>query len=191
VSKKNRTVMLQGTEHQHAADLHWLAFLLTGDRELSLDLAVEAVTSQGGESETFSTWMLAWSRRVVIAKALASIRDELAASARRTKLMRQPKVALPDRDWALDPGTGRADLERALLAIDVFPRAAVVLSIFEGVLLQDAAVLLDAAPEFVKKARSIGVAELTNRLARMQGWAATVSSRLVTPSILPNETQYA
>ena len=53
-----------------AADLHWLAFLLTDSRELSIDLAVEAVTSEDGQSPYFSNWMLAWSRRVVIAKAL-------------------------------------------------------------------------------------------------------------------------
>jgi DNA-directed RNA polymerase specialized sigma24 family protein len=131
--------------------------------------------------------MSAWSRRVVIAKALAAIRDQLAASARRTKSARPPKPALPDREWALDPGTSRACLERALLAIDVFPRAAVVLSFFEGVLLQDAAVLLDTEPEFVKKAQSIGIAELTSRLATMQGW----SSKSVGSPVLPNGTQYA
>ena len=164
-------------EQRRTADLHWLAFLLTGRRGLSIDIATEAATSfpaqspEGGQANPyFSTWMRAWSRRVVISKALAGIQGELAASARRVKLEPDHHAALPGRDWSLDPGTTKADLEKALLAIDVFPRAAVVLSRFEGVAIPDAAVLLDADPGLVGKALAIGSQELTRNLAGMRGW---------------------
>ena len=51
--------------------------------------------------------------------------------------------------------------------------AALLLSVFEGVPIEDAAVLLDADPALVKKARTIGLGELTRNLARMQGWVST------------------
>ena len=48
-----------------AADLYWLAFLLTGRREPSIDVTLEALDVQESANSFFSTWMLAWSRRVV------------------------------------------------------------------------------------------------------------------------------
>src|SRR5437899_4040760 len=66
---------------QYAADLHWLAFLLTGRREQSIDLAVETVAEFDTDRPFFAAWMEAWARRVLIAKALTGIREELAASA--------------------------------------------------------------------------------------------------------------
>jgi DNA-directed RNA polymerase specialized sigma24 family protein len=83
--------------------------------------------------------------------------------------------------------TTTVDLERALLAIDVFPRAALLLSIFEGVPVADAAILLDAEPQLVRKAQAIGLMELTSRLARMQGWTSAARN----PLVVPGETQYA
>ncbi len=175
------------SEKQREADLHWLAFLLTGRRGLSIDMAPESAAPEGGASLTFSTWMVTWSRRVVISKALATIRDEVAASVLRTKSKRLRKPALPGRDWELGPDTTRVDLERALLAIDVFPRAALLLSVFERVPVADAAILLDAELELVRKAQAIGLMELTSRLARMQGWTSAARN----PLVLPSETQYA
>lgn len=173
--------------NQHAADLHWLAFLLTGRREPSVEIAVQAVTSQDYASPQFSTWMLAWARRIVIAKALSAIREELQASAQRTKSKRLKKPALPTGDWALDPGTSKMELERALLAIDVFPRVALVLSVFEEVPVQDAAVLLDADPDVVKKAQVLGLQELTGNLAKLQGWTPAAAK----PYIVHSEVQHA
>jgi DNA-directed RNA polymerase specialized sigma24 family protein len=114
----------------------------------------------------FSTWMLAWSRRLVIARALAAVREDLAASARRTALSRAERSALPPRSWALHRDTTKSDLERALLSIDLFPRAAVLLLVFEALPLQDAAILLDAEPNLVRKAQTAGIRQLTINLAR-------------------------
>jgi DNA-directed RNA polymerase specialized sigma24 family protein len=155
---------------ERMVDLYWLAFLLTGHSESSLEIAIESFDFQDEASPFSSTWMSAWSRRVVIAKALHSIRKELVDSANRTKSARAGKSAFPPRDWTLNPATTKAQLEAALLAIDVFPRCALVLSFFEKASLEDTAVLLNADRSLVGKAQTIGLQELNRNLARMQGW---------------------
>jgi len=159
--------------------IYWLAFLLTGRREPSVDATLEALDVQNGANPFFSTWMLAWSRRVVIAKALAAIRDDLAESVRRTLSKRAKKAAPLPRNWALDPATTRLQLEKALLAIELFPRCALLLSFFEGVSLDDTAILLDVERDVVRKAHMIGLRELIRNLARRQSHEVT------------RETQYA
>jgi hypothetical protein len=67
---------------------------------------------------------------------------------------------------ALDRLTIQAELESVLLSIDVFPRAALLLSVFEGVPIEDLTVLLDADRDLVKKARGIGLEELNGGLSR-------------------------
>ena len=167
---------------KRVADLYWLAFLLTGHRGLSIDVTLEAVAFPDEANSFFSAWMLAWSRRVFIAKALAAIRDELAASARRTASKRLEKAALPPRNWTLDRDTTKAQLERALLAIDAFPRCALLLSVFEGLSLEDVALLLDGERDLVRKARMIGLRELTRNLARIQSWTSTATRSAVVMS---------
>jgi DNA-directed RNA polymerase specialized sigma24 family protein len=163
---------------RHAAGLHWLAHLLTGQYDLSVDVVADVTAAQAGGNPYFSNWMEAWSRRIVIAKALAAIRHDLAASALRTKPKRLDRPALPQQGWVLDGSASRSELERALLSIDVFPRAAVVLSVFERVPAADVAVLLDADIDLVRKAQAIGLRELTTNLARMQGWKPVRAARI-------------
>ena len=169
-----------GQTEQRVADLYRLAFLLTGHREHGVDAAIQALDSQDSANPFFSTWMRAWSRRLVIAKALAAIRGELVSSARRTASRRTEKAALPPRDWALGDDTTKAQIESALLAIDAFPRCALLLLAFEGVSLEDAVILLDSDRDLVRKAQTIGSRELTSNLARMQGWHSTSKRLLVT-----------
>ena len=173
--------------NERAADLYWLAFLLTGQREPSVDLADEVLDFQDGANPFFSTWMLAWSRKAVIARTLATIRDELAVSARRTASKRVEMSALPPRDWALDRDTAKIQLERALLAIDVFPRCAVLLSVFEGAPLDDVAILLNSDLDSVRHARMSGLVELTRNLAGMQGWTSTAANS----NVMTSEMQHA
>ena len=159
-------------------DLCWLATLLTGCREIACDVTVQSLPLVEKAGTFFSFWIEAWSRRIFIAKALAAVREELAESARRTALRAVENSELPPRSWTLDDETTKSDLERALLSIDVFPRAAVLLLLLERVPLNDAATLLDAAPDLVRKGLAIGARELTVNLAKLQGWesGATGSS---------------
>jgi len=159
---------MQTLDRTNAADLYWLAFLLTGQREASVGVTIETLDSQQGPHSFFATWMLAWSRKVVISKALGAIREELAESAQRVAALRGGKVAVRSRDWKLDEKASKIQIERALLAIDTLPRCALLLSTFEGASLEDAAILLNADRELVRKAQMIGFQELTHNLAQMQ-----------------------
>lgn len=151
---------------RNVADLYWLAFLLTGRPQTSIDLAVDAVDSEKDNQPFFSGWMRAWSRKVVIAKALGAVREELAESARRLRAKREARRTAK---WSqpLNAAANKAELESALLAIDLFPRCAVLLSFFEGLSLDDATVLLDGDRELVRKAQITGLQELTQNLVGM------------------------
>jgi DNA-directed RNA polymerase specialized sigma24 family protein len=154
-----------------AADLYWLAYLLTGSPDTSIDIAAEAsasrdgASSSDGERQFFVGWMKAWSRRIVLSKALAAVREELAESARRTESTRGQRWPETVRGWSLPANTNKAQLEEALMKIDVFPRAALLLTIFERLPLVDAAILLDADAKLVRKAQEVGLRELTANLA--------------------------
>jgi hypothetical protein len=148
-----------------AADLYWLAFLLTERQDLSIDIAADAANSSDDEGPFFAEWMRGWQRRLVIGRALTAIHNELADSARRTELGRGAGSAVPQRKWSLRPDTKKADLQQALLSIDLFPRAALLLLVFEGIRMVDAAVLLDADPALIRKAQAIGLRELAAKLA--------------------------
>ena len=148
-----------------AADLYWLVFLLTGRSDVSIDVAADTILLQDNANPVFPSWMRSWPRRIAIAKALTKIREELTASARRTKSARIGKSAVAPGNWSLPADTNKARIEEALLAMDLFPRAAVLLSIFEGVRLADAATLLDEDVLLVRKAVAIGLREFTAKLA--------------------------
>lgn len=153
--------------NRQAADLYWLAFLLTGQRETSVDATAEALDSAGA-NPFFSAWMLAWARKVVIAKALGAIRQELAASALRIASARGRNTPCVQRNWSPADGATKAELERALLAIDAFPRCVLLLSLFEGLSVDDATVLLDVDRELIRKAQAFALQELTQNLAAIQ-----------------------
>ena len=167
--------------------IYWLAFLLTGHHGISVDMTLEALPLPEDSNPFFSNWMVAWSRRVFIAKALAAIRNELAASARRTASEGAEKGALPPRNWTVGRDTTKVQLENALLAIDLFPRCALLLSVFEGMSLEDVAILLDSELDLVRKAQMVGLRELTRNIARIQGWASTATKSYV----MTNEMQHA
>jgi len=175
---------LQQVRHG-ASDLHWLAFLLTGRREIACEVTAQAIDSMDGRDGFFSTWMVSWSRRLVIARALAAVREDLTRSARRTALRRIDNSEFPPPSWVLDARTAKSDLKCALLPIDLFPRAAVLLLVFERMPLKDAAILLDAEAELVRQAMAAGVRDLTINLACTQGWSAAPASAAA------GETQHA
>jgi hypothetical protein len=169
-----------------AADLYWLAFLLTGEPGVSVLAAAETINREVPDARFFSAWMLAWSRKVVIARALASVRDKLAASALRTESLRIENTAPAPRTWRLDSNTSKVELERALLAIDIFPRCALVLSIFEKLSVDDVAILLDCSSSLFRKAQTLGLREFVRHFAGM-----APASEAACPSVWNSEAQYA
>ena len=162
---------------REAADLHTLAFLLTGRPDVSIDIAADAVVSEDGTNSFFGDWMRDWRRRLVIAKALTAVRDELSASARRTKRARLDASVAAQPDWSTRPDVTKADLERALLAIDLFPRAALLLLVFEGLRVADATSLLDVDAGLLKKAQVIGLQQLTANLTPTKAGAVSSSTQ--------------
>ena len=159
----------KGVSAGHVADLYSLAFLLTERQDLSIEIASDTAVSGDYETSFFTDWMRGWQRRLVIGTALTAIHDELAGSARRTQLAHVARSArdsaAPPSNWSLSSDTTKADLDQALLAIDLFPRAALLLLVFEGIRMADAATLLDADPALIRKAQAIGLRELTANLA--------------------------
>ena len=156
-------MMLQETS-QHS-ELLWLAYLITGNRELSVDAVVNAADFDAN-NPFFRNWMISWSRKLVIARALADVERDMAASLERTRRLRHPRLqGFPSPQWSLDSHRDKAELERAMLAIDLFPRCALVLRVFERVSLEDTATLLGAGKDEVKRGQAIGLAEMVRNLA--------------------------
>lgn len=151
-----------------AADLYWLAYLLTGRQDVSIDIAADSAVCGDDASSLFAGWMRAWQRRLAIGRALAEIHDELARSADRIRLARVNGSVRTPRNWSLSLDTTKADLERALLAIDMFPRVVLLLLVFEGIRTTDAASMLETDPALIRKAQAIGLRELTANLAVMK-----------------------
>jgi DNA-directed RNA polymerase specialized sigma24 family protein len=167
-----------------AADLYRLAFLLTGRQDLSIDIAADTAVSSWDDASPFGNWMRGWQRRLVIGRALTEVHDELADSARRTERARAHGWTVR-KNWSLGSDTTKADLDQALLAIDLFPRAVLLLVVFESIRTADAATLLDADPALIRKAQAIGLRELTANLAGKKSSAApkTLCSWLRTMAI--------
>ncbi len=115
--------------------------------------------------------MTVWARKLVIARSLGKITIELKHSARRTALTPYPagSVSLPSPEWSRQHPVDKFQLQRAVSAIDIFPRCALLLTNFEGLSLEDTAILLSADNELVKRAQAIGLAELGRNLACEQG----------------------
>jgi hypothetical protein len=161
--------VLARTFARDRSELLWLAFLLTGDHEMSLDVVVSAMDLSDAGNPFFRNWMISWSRKLVSAKALGTLELQMAESVQRTRERRCPRQSnIPDRKWSLDNDADKAQLERALLQIDLFPRCAILLTVFEKVSIEDASSLLNADREIVKTAKAIGLAELTWNLMHSQ-----------------------
>lgn len=171
---------LARTFAKEESELLWLAFLLTGDCEISMHVVVNAMDIDAS-NPFFRNWMISWSRKLVIAKALSSVDRRMGESVRRARQLPCPTPAeIVNPDWSLDSDTGKTELERALLAIDLFPRCALLLTVFEKVSIDDAASLLNVDRETVRFGKAIGLAELTRNLAANQQFE--VSARAVSPS---------
>lgn len=154
-----------------AVDLYWLSYLLTGRREISIEIAADVAVSDDTRHSFFSEWLHSWSRRITIAKALSSVRSELAESARRVGLDHMDWPAAVPGNWSLGAETTKAEIEEALLAVDLFPRAALLLLTFEGLRMADVTTLLDAEVGLVQKGQATGLQALTANLARIKGFA--------------------
>ena len=162
---------LFGVFEEHQAELYWLAYLLTGDRERSAETVTRALDFKDGANATFRGFMVSWARKLVIAEALAVIDSALRESALRLQTPDPAEPpALPPPDWISRQRITRPEFERALVALDVFPRCAVILTFFERLSLEESTLLLGADEELVTRAHRRGLIELTRNIALGRGW---------------------
>jgi DNA-directed RNA polymerase specialized sigma24 family protein len=165
--EKGTTMLTQLFEDQ-AAELHWLAYLFTGSYDRGLRAFTKALDSEDYANPAMTDFMGSWSRKLVIGASLETIRPQLQESAWRTRRAEDPD---PATLVGLQPGGDMttAEFERALLAIDLFPRCALLLTMFEKLSLDDAALLLNADKALVRKAQSQALLELTGAVAGGRG----------------------
>jgi DNA-directed RNA polymerase specialized sigma24 family protein len=166
--------MLTQIFEDHAAELHWLAYLLTGSQDRSVLAFTNALDADDYANPAMTEFMVSWSRKLVIAASLDTIRPELRESAWRTAREEDPD---PATLGALGPVGSQQmtipEFERGVLAIDLFPRCALVLTVFEKLSLDDAALLLNADKALVRKAQSRGLLELASNVAGRRGLRRT------------------
>jgi DNA-directed RNA polymerase specialized sigma24 family protein len=158
----------------HAAELHWLAYLFTGSHDRGVRAFTKALEVEDYSNPAMTDLMVSWSRKLVIGASLETVRPQLQESALRTARAEDPE---PETLGALRPADQMttAELERKLLAIDLFPRCALLLTVFEKLSIDDAALLLNADKALVRKAQSQGLLELAGAAKggrRRAGWAA-------------------
>jgi DNA-directed RNA polymerase specialized sigma24 family protein len=160
------------------SELYWLAYLLTGDRERSVQAYTGALNSEA-PAPALQKFMYSWARRLVIVAALGTIRPQLRAGMLRTRAATPDELAglagLASVDHAR---LTKQELEEVLLAMDAFSRSAVILTILEGLPVKEAAELLGADADAVKTAQARGVAEMTWRMADVLGSASHGSFRV-------------
>ncbi len=59
-------------------DLYWLGYLLTGDRERSVQAVIDTLEMPDVANQFFEGWMVTWSRKIFIAKVLGYVVSESA-----------------------------------------------------------------------------------------------------------------
>ena len=160
--------MLTQIFEDHAAELHWLAYLVTGSHDRGVRAFTKALEFEDNGTPAMADFLPSWSRHLVIDASLETIRPQLRESAWRTNRAPDPD---PATVVALRPPAQMTtpEFERALLAIDLFPRCALLLTVFEKLSLEDAALLLDADEALVRKARNQGLLELAAAIAGRRG----------------------
>jgi DNA-directed RNA polymerase specialized sigma24 family protein len=167
---------------QHSCELYWLAFLLTGDWKQSERAFTRAFELEDGAEPVFRQFMVSWARKLVIAASLATIETELRESMCRISDTCDQEPAntgpLPSDAWTGDGHMTKFELERAIFAIDAFPRCALLLTVFERLSLKDVASLLNSAEDVVKLAQSVGFIQLTRNIASGRGWLPITSSNI-------------
>lgn len=150
---------------QHMTELYWLAYLLTGDRERSVQAFTGALHSDS-PAPAFQRFMLSWARRLVTVAALGTIRRQLREAALQTRPASKSELAGLTRLRPADLARmTKEELEEVLLAMDIFTRCAVILTILEGLSVEEAAGLLGADEKTVKAAQATGATEMTWRMA--------------------------
>lgn len=147
-----------------SSKLYWVAFLLTGHKELSARVTIDALSSEYGLDCMSSPRLRALLRRTVIKSALAETQTELSRSLHQFASQRTDLGPITVMDKLADPPIGQAKLEEALLAIELFPRCALLLTVFERFPMQDAETLLHCNRNLIQAGQVRGLTDLARNL---------------------------
>lgn len=160
------------TFEEQSSEFYWLAYLLTGNTEQAVQAFTSALEFADAPTPVFREFMISWARKLVIASALATVTSTLRASALRFENAEFADMSR-HANFSSSHGTNSRDLtkpqlHRALLAIDIFPRCALLLTIFEKLLVKDAALLLNADERLVRRAQASALIDLTRNLGPVE-----------------------
>jgi hypothetical protein len=145
-------------------ELYSLAFLLTGSTHRSLQAVNLALDYHEEHTTLFGSARNALARQLIIVEALDMMEMELQASRQRVARLTAGERRA-SKAWKRRPPVARDEFEKGVLAIDAFPRCAMLLTVFEGLSLRTAASLLTADRALTDAARCIGISQLTDNLS--------------------------
>jgi DNA-directed RNA polymerase specialized sigma24 family protein len=158
---------LYGLLEHSGARLCTLAFFITNDWNIAIDAVARALVAGWENDELSNAPTLCTACRLVVAESIAAISPELRDSAARiggmSTELQEWLGPLPETSAGRAPTS--ADVEQALLAIDGFPRVALLLTIFEGFSIEDAGRFLETNDTLVRDAQVIGLLALTRLLS--------------------------
>jgi DNA-directed RNA polymerase specialized sigma24 family protein len=172
---------LQLTLEGDIRERYWLAYLLTGDCSASEEAYVETLDFDYA-NPGYAQFMSEWAKKLIIRSALGKIHRQL----------RESIARMQTSGIAILPGTGsgrqienitKKDLERALLAIDTFPRCVVVLTVLERMPVKAVAELLGVDTKLLKAAQVVGLAELTRNMAIGGNLEGSLADQTVTEAV--------
>jgi hypothetical protein len=159
--------LIQVFEEQ-SAELYTLAYLLTANTDRGIEAFSRALDLGEPENPAFGGFMNSWARKLVAVEALGTMAVELRTSKERVARMSEEETSSGGK-WKRRPYISKEEFEDAVIAIDAFPRCAMLLTIFEGMSVQAASLLLNADKSIVRKAQRIGIVQLTRNLAGDRG----------------------
>ena len=157
--------------------LPFLVFLLTGDANATVQALVSEAEVNDPEIPFFDRWITPWERRLLITRALQSVDSEIVSSiARYSKIPDKNQNgarlgSLPLPSWSANQDVTQGQFQRALLAIDIFPRCVLILTVFEEMVLEHVAALLRTGKQLAQRAQMEALIELTRNIAVDQGWS--------------------
>ena len=133
-------------------------------------VVTDEISLEAPKTKLLASKLAGWSlsKVLIVVEALGTIKSELRVSRQRVARAAEPDVP-KNAKWNRRPHIPREEFEEAVVAIDAFPRCAMLLTVFEGMSIDEASVLLNENKALVRKAQRIGLVQLTRNLAEDSG----------------------
>jgi DNA-directed RNA polymerase specialized sigma24 family protein len=157
---------LMKTFETSSPELYWLAYLLTGNEDRSVQAFTRALDLEEETNLAFDGFMNQWARKLIMVAALGTIESDLRRSIARVARLAEAPGGV---NFTQRHDIAKEEFEQAVIAIDAFPRCAMLLTTFEGLSIPAAAILLNAEEGITAKAQRIGVVQLTRNLSGDSG----------------------